>query len=100
MMNYRHYKEPLYCIICSEFELPSRRIHMLNHRHTSSYYDRIKSDLDPFGQYNCRRCQRPLVISSSTLNGRRGDMFEGDYPGNPFHIIRPDLRSTHAHLNP
>ena len=23
MMNDKHYKEPLYCSICSEFELPS-----------------------------------------------------------------------------
>lgn len=88
--------ERKYCKICSQFQGEDGRLRVYQHIHCSSKYDRVIAELNEDGQYYCNHCikyhyvktgeRTPLVISSSTLAGWRGEPRAHEQVGDPIHL--------------
>ena len=81
-----------YCRICSQHRGMDGTLRIYNHRHHSSFVDRIFAHIDSYGRYFCIGCNENhpvktgvrynIVCSSRTLHNRRGNtstnMYRGD----------------------
>ena len=105
----------MYCRICSQYRGMDGILWIYNHRHHSSFVDRIFAHVDSYGRYFCIGCNENhpvksgvrynIVCSSSTLHNCRGNtsnnMYSGDYMHCDFDTIpgatiQGNMHSVHA----
>ena len=89
-----------YCAVCSELPIPNERYRHREvkfHFHHSTKNERMKAQLDHYGQYQCEDCIKSphhyvtgarysVLLSSSTLHYWSGINGDIEYEGTPIHM--------------